>query len=112
MKKVSDIFSKAKTSEERVQNILDFFSIEVLNLVIERHNLSEDKRNYFIVRWAEEDQEKEKEYTKEMDKLTEKISMIDEKLYRKGIEKDWRLQILRDIKKVYPNEWQNGFVER
>lgn len=110
-KELSSIFNQ-KTAEERIRVLINHFGVEVVNLVIERHQLSSDKRNFFIVRWAEEDPEKEKKYTEEMDKLTKEISLIDEELYGKGIEKEWRLQILRDIKKVYPDQWEQGFVEK
>lgn len=100
-----------KTPQERIDAILEAFGVKVINLVIERHNLSTEKRMLFSVRFVEEDSEKEREYTEEMDKLTEKISMIDDELHRKGIEKNWRLQILRDIKKLYPDDWHNGFAE-
>lgn len=103
---------KKETAEDRVQKILDFKGVEVINLVIERHNLSELNRTYFVVRFAEEDESKEKEYTREMDEIREKINLIDEKLFNKGIEKKERLQILRDIKKAYPNGWEQGFVAK
>ena len=102
---------RKETPEERLSNLVGRFGVEVLNLVIDRHQLSDEKRMYFSIRFVEENPEKEKEYTEKMDELTKNIYKLDEKLYNLGIQKNDRLQILRDVKKVYPGEWESGFVK-
>lgn len=103
---------KKETPADRLNEFRQFYGVETLNLIIERHNLSEEKRTYFSVRFVEQDPIKEKEYTEMMDKLGEKIYKLDEKLYEAGIEPKERTQILRDIKKVYPDgEWLSGFSQ-
>lgn len=103
---------KKETPEERLNEYGQFYGVSTLNLIIERHILSEDKRRYFTIRFVEKDEQKEKEYTEIMEKIGEKIYKIDEKLYEIGIEPKDRINILRDIKKAYPNyEWLGGLTE-
>ncbi|RAS90779.1 hypothetical protein A3863_07895 [Priestia endophytica] len=100
-----------ETANDRVLEFFQIYGVDVINLIIERHHLSQEKRNWFAARYVEEDPENEKEYTKMMDNLTQKIYKLDEKLYNAGLDEKVRIQILRDIKKVYPDDWMTGFAE-
>jgi hypothetical protein len=99
-------------AREKVKEYQEKYGVEVLNLVIERHNLSTEKRNWFSVRFVSEDPEFEKECTQKMDELDKKIYKIDSQLLLHfGIDKNLRTQMIRAIKKAYPNDWMAGFVE-
>ncbi|MGG4425004.1 hypothetical protein ABEP71_19140 [Bacillus velezensis] len=103
---------KKESPQERVYEAGQFYGVKALNLVIERHILSEDKRRYFAMRYVEVDPQKEKEYTEIMDNLSQTIYNIDKELNDIGIDNKTRLQLLRDIKRVYPDgEWLGGLSE-
>ncbi|MFK3961922.1 hypothetical protein [Pseudalkalibacillus hwajinpoensis] len=100
------------TAEKRVQEYISEFSVEVLNLVMERHNLSNEKRSWFSIRFASEDSSVEKECTEKMDELDKKIYKIDDDLLSHyGIDKKLRTQMIKDLKKSYPKGWIAGFGE-
>lgn len=104
--------SKTKsTPEGRLDNLIAEHGVDLLNQIVERHKLASEKRTWFTLRFGSEDPDEEKEYTKNMQQLDDKIRYIDNKilvLYK--INDKNRTQILRDIKKVHPDGWMSGFA--
>lgn len=96
-------------ARERMFEYEHILGVETINLVIKRHLLSDEKRLYFTIRFAEEDKQKEDEITCKMNELGDKIQKLDDRLYELGVDSKLRTQMIRDIKKVYPDEWINGF---
>lgn len=102
---------KKETAEDRFYEFVGLYGVEVINKIIDRHNLATEKRTLFTIRFAEEDPVKEKEYTEMMEKLDEKIYKIDRELEDcYDIDNKLRTQIIRDIKKARPDDWFGGFV--
>lgn len=102
--------AKKENAKDRFYEFVGIYGIEVINKIIERHNLASEKRNWFAIRLAETDPLKEKEYTETMEKLDQKIYKIDRELgdcY--DIDDKIRMQIIRDIKKTRPDDWMMGF---
>lgn len=100
------------SAQERLDNFLSTYDVKVLNLIIDRHHLSSEKRSWFSIRFASEDPSVEKECTGNMENLDKKIYNIDQDLlFTYGINDKMRTQILRDIKKVRPDDWMDGFSE-
>lgn len=95
--------------EQKMANYVDLYGVDGINLVIRRHDLASEKRTYFTIRFMEEDPEKETELTKEMDKLSEQIALIDKELESIGIHSKNRPQMIKDIKKYCPDGWFTGF---
>jgi hypothetical protein len=94
----------------RIDGYIKAYGVEGLNKVIERHELAEEKRNWFSIRFAVEDEEMKEKCTAEMEKLTARIDEIDfelEKVY--GVPSTKRPQIVKDLKKYQPNGWSSGF---
>ncbi len=101
---------KKETAEDRVYEYASFYGVEILNRIIERHHLANEKRANFTIRFVETDSIKEKELTENMEKLDEKIYKIDRELLDcYDIDSKLRTQILRDIKKANPDDWMGGF---
>jgi len=99
-------------SREKVKEYQEKYGVEALNLVIQRHILASEKRNWFSIRYVSEDPEIERECTEKMDELDKKIYKIDSQLLLHfGIDKNLRTQMIRSIKRAYPNDWMAGFVE-
>ena len=105
--------SKIKnTPEGRLDEFISVKGIKALNLIIERHHLANEKRTWFTIRFATDNPQEEKEHTENMKILDEKIGKIDNELicvYKVG--EKLRTQIIRDVKKIHPNDWMSGFVE-
>jgi len=99
-----------ETAEERFYEFVGQYGVEVINKIIERHHLANEKRTWFNVRFREEDPAKEKEYTETMEILDKKLYKIDRELEDcYDINSKLRTQILRDIKKARPDDWMSGF---
>jgi len=102
---------KKETSVDRFYEFVGLYGVEVINKIIERHNLATEKRTWFTIRFAESDPVKEKEYTETMEKLDEKIYKIDRELEDcYDVDSKLRTQIIRDIKKSRPDDWMMGFT--
>ncbi|MFJ7932646.1 hypothetical protein [Peribacillus sp. NPDC096448] len=102
--------AKKETAKDRLYKFVEIYGVEVINKIIERHNLATEKRTWFTIRFAEKDPMIEKECTETMEKLDEKIYKIDRELgdcY--DINDKLRTQIIRDIKKARPDDWMMGF---
>lgn len=101
---------KKETVQDRLYEYVGIYGVEVINKIIERHNLATEKRTWFTIRFAEKNPMKEKEYTETMEKLDEKIYKIDRELRDcYDIDDKLRTQIIRDIKKARPDDWMMGF---
>lgn len=101
--------SNSSKVEERVGEYLDLYGVEVINLCVQRHNLANEKRSWFSIRFASDDPEQEKKCTKEMDKLSRELVKLDKQLLEKNIDSKTRTAIVRDIKKYRPQGWTAGF---
>lgn len=97
--------------EERINQYIHAYGIETLNLIVQRHDLMELKRTHFTIRYMEQDAEKEKELTLEMEKIQEQIDELDKQIEAAGVDPKKRPTIIKDLKKYYPNDWFGGFVE-
>jgi len=95
--------------EQKMANYVDLYGVDGINLVIQRHDLATQKRQFFTIRFMEKDPKKEAELTEEMDKLSEEIQLIDNELERIGIHSKNRPTIIKDIKKFCPDGWFSGF---
>lgn len=98
--------------EQKVNGHVEKYGVETLNLVIRRHELSEEKRLWFGIRFkAEEGHELKEKSTAQMDRLTAEIDAVDVELEQRGISKASRPQIVKDLKKYSPDSWMSGFSE-
>ncbi|MDQ0808036.1 hypothetical protein [Priestia megaterium] len=95
--------------QKKVQDYFAIYGKEVINLVVDRHNLSTEKRNWFAIRYAATDPEIEKECTEKMEQIDRMLYELDKQLLDSGIDDKTRTSIIRDIKKVYPEGWMQGF---
>ncbi|MCP3033565.1 hypothetical protein LF817_19770 [Halobacillus sp. A1] len=99
------------STESRLNTFYENYGVESINLIIDRHELSKEKRQWFAVRFASDDQEFEKECTKKMNELSKKIEEIDVELENKGIDNNLRTNTLKQLKKIFGENISSGFVE-
>ena len=97
---------------QRFNDYLYTYGVGALNLIIKRHKAAEWKRSLFSLRFNDNDEEREREYTEIMAEATKEIEELDNRLLMLyGIVDKQRTQILRDLKKVRGNEWDQEFAE-
>lgn len=97
--------------EERINQYINAYGVETLNLIVQRHDLMELKRTHFTIRYLEQDPEEEEKLTLEMQKIQEKIDELDKQIEVSGVDPKKRPSIIKDLKKHYPDGWFSGFVE-
>lgn len=96
----------------RFNDYLHSYGVEALNLVIRRAKAAEWKRSLFSFRFKDNDEEREKKLTEMMNEVTIEIAELDNKMVMLyGIENKLRTQILRDLKKVRGDKWDQEFAE-
>lgn len=95
--------------QQKMQMYIELYGVDGLNLVIKRHELAGQKRTWFSIRFASQDEEQEANCTKEMDKLSHEIDLLDKELERIGITQKNRPSITKDVKKYCPDGWFTGF---
>lgn len=98
-------------AKQDVENYLTKYGAEVLNLIVDRHNLANEKRSWFSIRYASQDEAIEKECTEKMEELDRMIYNLDVQLLDLGINEKNRTSMLRNIKKAYPDSWMSGFAK-
>lgn len=104
-----------ETAEQRIQQYVEDYGVSVINRVMKRHDLAEEKRLLFTIRFGLTKEEKHDEasrITEQMNEWSKKIDEIDwELLSVYNINDKLRTGITRDIKKVYADDWRSGFIE-
>lgn len=97
----------------RFNDYVHTYGVGALNLVIQRSKAAEFKRSLFSIRFKDDDEEREVQYTEMMAEVTKDIEKLDNKLLiLYGIVDKQRTQILRDLKKVRGVEWDQEFAEK
>lgn len=100
-----------KQLKDEVERYFTTYGTEVINLIVDRHNLANEKRSWFSIRFASQDPVQEKECTQKMEELDRLIYNIDGQLQDLGIDEKNRTTMLRNIKKAYPDTWMSGFTK-
>lgn len=96
----------------RFDDYVHTYGVGALNLVIRRSKAAEFKRSLFSIRFNDNDEERERQYTEYMNETTKEIEELDNKLLiLYGIIDKQRTQILRDLKKIRGDQWDQEFAE-
>lgn len=95
---------------QKISMYVEKYGVETLNKIVERHELSTEKRMWFTIRFGSEDPEEQKQCTEKMEQLTKQIDLLDREIESKGVPKKSRPQMVKDLKKFSPDGWFSGFV--
>jgi len=102
-------------AEKKFYEVVNKYGIEGVNLCIERHHLTNDKRNFWGLQhqlWKDNPQKYESDIAslkEQIDNISKKIEEIDIILRKYGINEKNRPQIIKIVKSFEPEEWYGGF---
>lgn len=103
------------TEEKAMAKFNDYlhtYGVGAINLVIQRSKAAEFKRDLFRLRFNDNDEEREAQYTEMMAEMTKDVEELDNKLLMLyGIHDKLRTQMLRDLKKARGEDWDQELAE-
>lgn len=104
-------------AKSKIANFTFKYGVEAVNLCIDRHNKSTEKRQMWSIQFimyknGDPSQKQDIEYYRtQIDELTKEINKIDEKLLKCGINEKERKSIIRAAKEGFPENWSQGFSQ-